>query len=218
MKKIRRIFACIMMTILTMSLPLNYALAADSPETVDLYEINYEETVSVNNETFLLYYFYDECGKRCIQVENMYVGCIEVVVYDEIGGCLYYNDNEVEMSTLEANRNQNAHSVQTSVNDDMWLYLGHTDQSMKIFTSQVVVLAAAIAAIISPYTTAAAVIAAVSTAVLDQIISEFEDIIIGVDSYMYNPPIITQYKYVFALTPSGHSPYGPYVHVTPILW
>ena len=201
--------------VLMLNMPMSSVAAMDNRTVIDLYAENYQETICLEGETFRFNYYYDEMGRRCIEVKNMDTNAVDIVAYDDSINVLYQNGVVIGMETDK--ENDIPSGVGKRTNDNMWLFLMHTDKEMKIYTAQVSILAAGIAGLIGFFMPAQGVIAAVGAEILSQIVSEYEDIIIGTDTYMYNSTLITQYKYVFAHTPIGGSPYGPYVHITPIL-
>ena len=220
MKKAIKYFICF---ILIISITFTYsatAFATPSQNTnstndlsdtfTDYYSINYTETLTINGDDYQFIYYYDESNNRCVDIINNITRKIETIRYHVESGTLYKNDQLIPLI-------QN-HLTPIVLYDANWTYFASSSKTItELETFTVEAFAVAIAAIASPYCTAAAVISAVGTLTLERILSKFENATVDSIVYKFNSNLTLQFRYDWSLTPVGGSKYGPYMTLSPIM-
>lgn len=191
-------------------------LAADNQdeEFSDYYDMNYTETIYLDGVNYQLTYSYDNEGNQHINIRDLETLTTEVITYDAGSNALYYNNQNI-MSYVSDNTENPAFITPYDAN---WLYFSSGSRVIShLETMTAMAFVAAIAAYISPYSTAVGVLAAIGATSVDYIIGQFAQATVNVTVYKFNSNLVTQFRYDWSVTPSGGSTYGPYTSVSPII-
>lgn len=210
MKKIKRclgVFLSLIVIFEIFTVPLSAKEV--QPENKDLYADRYSETLEYDGESYEFFYYYNSEQQRCIRVCNLNTGEEDVVVANPDQTVDYIQDINIVVEDARA-------FVKNVSRASQWKKLKTTSEVITgIDTMSAMVFVAGVAALIGSYMTAAAVFSAMGSTAVNYIISKFERATVVTTIYKANTTLVTQFEYVWKLTPLGGSTYGPYVYDTP---
>ncbi|MBD8915111.1 MAG: hypothetical protein EGR77_03805 [Pseudobutyrivibrio sp.] len=210
MKKIKRclgLFLSLILIFECFTVPL-FAKEVQ-PESKDLYADKYGETLEYDGEIYEFFYYYNVEQQRCIRICNLNTGEVDVVVANPDQTVDYIQDINIVIEDARA-------FAQNTSRTSQWKKIKTTSEVITgIDTMSAMVFVAGVAALIGAYMTATAVLSAMGTAAVNYIISRFERATVVTTIYKANTTLVTQFEYVWKLTPLGGSTYGPYVYDTP---
>lgn len=150
---------------------------------------------------------YDENNNKKINIYNHETGKTDVVVYEETLGEGYLN-GELIMSTIEeSSLEKNVSEIETKAK---YTYVGSKSKKVSwVETTTVANVVALIAAAIGNMT-GAKVLSSLGSSYVKSMISNYKSATVNVKIYEWVTGKITNYKYVWSITPKGGSKKGPY--------
>lgn len=210
MKKIKRYLGMLLSFVVVFELFTMPLFAKESESEIkDLYADKYSEILEYDGDVYEFSYYYNIQNQRCISVCNLNTGVTDLVVVNTDKTVDYLQDINIVVEDARTFAKNISRAPQ-------WIKLKTTSEVITgIDTMSAMVFVAGVAALIGAYMTAAAVLSAMGATAVNYIISKFERATVVTTIYKANTTLVTQFEYVWKLTPVGGTTYGPYVYDTP---
>lgn len=218
MKKIRHFLAVLLTLVSVLNLNSLTVFASTNQyeqlqTSVDYYEVNYCEEISLDGKTYQLTYSYDNEGNRNIDILELETRILNVITYNTQNDSLYLNNEKIS-----SNDNELSERDFIMPYDDNWIYFGSSSRTITdLETMTAMVFVAGVAAYVGSYCTAAAVLSAMGSTSVNYIISTFNEANVSTTVYKFNSNLVTQWRYNWSVTPKGGSTYGPYTTLSEIM-
>ncbi len=205
MKMYKRLFTMIMVVILMFSITIQTTFAATTVgATYDLYANEESETLDIEGINYTYNYYYEN-GCRAIDIVNNESGQIDKLVYDELDGTIFLNEDQ--FVTVD-----NDCSAQALGYTNGWEPLGK--KSSHYISWGEATTAAVVAGMIAIYLGSlgtAGVIAAMGVGALGVLAASASGGTLTVECQWYHTLFFTQYRYIWSFKASTGDTYGPYI-------
>lgn len=203
MKKMKKLIAVVICLVMCLN-SVAFASSETADET-DIYAKGYEETLIIEGVNYTYRYSYDNNGNREIRILNNETNEVDIVKYYVTTGNATLNGMTVitTVPSLEVMENE------ISPNAD-YTYVGKVTR--KISWAETAAVSAVVGLIASAIgkVTGAMVLAKIGSAAIKAMIRSYRNATVVTKIYEWVTGKVTNYKYVWTVTPVGGSEHGPY--------